>query len=357
MQKKKKKHKRNEERNVELVQKPAEPQSVHDSSNSPKCCVRESGDFDPKDKNQMKIREHDQLPFKDCSLRKSPQTTKGEIIIAAHDLDLENDSDAVQNKSDSESEPAEKVKRKRTRVRKRKRKNRSTDQNKSIEDASVKQIDSVTTLDNGHQNPQKVYEPKEVQKGDVYYGSLPDKLENPKNYRKRQTYVSQPNKHKTFDSDSESEEGTMAQFSFLCKPRDQESFAESPEVMDISQVSYEGKGQNLISIQNDAPHNPEYVKASSKAGYGIKDSTFNVRKEQDSFKTPPAVGYLDNPKSDASFGSPSGPTIMKKVVLANGVSLFKRVRTPNKIRELTKEEQLNTVATNKSTIFEVSYIF
>ncbi|KAH3737958.1 hypothetical protein DPMN_044556, partial [Dreissena polymorpha] len=232
---------------------------------------------------------------------------------------------------------------KRRRIRKRKRKNKK----------SVQVVDNLSNLTNNNSLNM-------VQEGDTFFGRLPDKLEPPKyyraGYRNLKTYQAQPNLHRKFDSGSDVEEGSLEQYNFLSKPQQSDHSVDGHQLVDIS---WEDDMQNntftAIKIEssdtmyNSNNHNTHNAMLTDQTEYtnGHVEASVSIPGQ----KIPATQWGRASNLSETS--TPAEPVKLTQVTLGNGAALFTRqraARPPN--NELSKEQQLNDNAYNKSTIFK-----
>lgn len=263
---------------------------------------------------------------------------------------------------------------KRKRVRKHKRKKKS----QSLKDSTLCQsdIEKKQVVSDGSVI-ENVYIGKEVKEKEIFYGHLPDKLEPPKyyrhGYRNKNIYEAQPNNHKKFDSDSDIEEGSMEQYNFLSRLRTIE-----PDVVVSTDVemSVNSQAENSFlqnqSVNENNSHYENSVNNTSSDSRNVSAVTYNGEHEESplssnslpSVSTSPAHNlYPPNQITRTTNGvqavSQASPTLLCRTTLSNGASVFSRCRSSPRQQmsfEMSKEDQLNTISTNKSTIFLVKFI-
>ncbi|KAL4240303.1 hypothetical protein ACF0H5_001096 [Mactra antiquata] len=251
------------------------------------------------------------------------------------------------------------VKSKRKRSRKRKRKTNFTDTSANeIADTSSSQ-----------------YTGRKVGYNETFHGSLPDKLENPKNYRhgyrNLQTYHVVPNKHKKFGSDSDSNDlnESTEQYNFLCKKQenskpsnivtntstqyDPDFKSNSTEAgREIDDIKTGNTSNNAVWNGIDTALNGDNNQSSSILEDLNEHSSHNeepyIEKNRNNYQN---TSYNYETMSDIKPVETRSPLMRK--TLSNGVSVFTRHRSPrNTFIELTKEAQLRSSNTNVSVIFK-----
>lgn len=249
------------------------------------------------------------------------------------------------------------VKTKRKRVRKHKKKK------KTDSASNLSQLDNTTDVNNGALN--NVYVGKEVKENDRFYGCLPDRLEPPKyyrhGYRNKKTYDARPNCHKKFDSDSEVEEGTMEHFNFLSKSRESQRRLDDSEKLESS--GFDGTLSSIDEsyLQNEHLENTNSSTMETELSKNSENPcTYdeNTVSFTNSWMTDPPASHMQvtNTSNTTSPGTPASPTLLTRKTLSNGTSVFCRQRSEKNRSswpEMSKEDQLNTVATHVSTIFVV----
>ena len=242
-------------------------------------------------------------------------------------------------------------------------------------------------------NRENTYKGKSVDVSKTFYGALPDKLLQPQHYRHQyrnlKAFKAEPNKRTKFNSDSENEEKVETQnyeqYNFLCSTRYSE-FQESnsqestntiesprciPDQMNDSAVSNKSLYSPSTSLNNNTPNpgindrlstlsNTEIdnskgelhessrveniVHADQEKEIPINHNVYNIN--NNSFK-------MHNGCSEA-INEVTAPSPLIQSTLPNGVTVYsRRRRNYPKSEMFTKEDQLNTVATNKSFIFKV----
>ncbi|XP_052791236.1 uncharacterized protein LOC128225205 isoform X2 [Mya arenaria] len=342
----KKKRKRKHNESLEFVHDIIPPKELKQDKRVDESSTADKSDKTPKKKPMLE--DFQELHDQNC-------IDVGIKAMGEKDIPMKKETPKASDDEANESEHSVK-KRKRTRKRKRKSKKPALDESGNCHDGPA------FGKDISH-----CYVGNEVKKEDLFYGKLPDKLENPKNYRKGyrnlKQYNALPNVHKTFDSDSEVEEENMEQYNFLSKANSGDAIKTADEQANWVEKnvisSFVTPNNNSNNTQNDSVHNISantepwhYTNMNSRALYD------SVKKTPDQPENDNFTSQLTSPPESSI--SPAGPTILTKVTLTSGASVFKRVRTPvrskpvSKVWEMSKDEQINTIATNHSTIFQNS---
>ena len=273
-----------------------------------------------------------------------------------------------------------------------------TKKRKRIRKHRKKKTAHVQEYDNDDHNEKvaNIYKGREIGKDELFFGSIPDKLVTPKHYRHEyrnlNVYKPEPSKHTKFDSDEDVDsKKNTEQYNFLSSTRlleEREAYKDACE--------YKTDDSNALSLNSNMQPNENQVHLSDKKQIeknvnqndtsfeGEKESEYICKTEQkvsDSVKkidTEVCNGYHSdtinsNGYSDFPFKYPnSEPKSVRKVMnptpvqltrktLSSGASVFVRQRPGRKQQQLThqfemsKEDQLNSVNTNISTIFVVSF--
>lgn len=211
------------------------------------------------------------------------------------------------------------------------------------------------------------YKGRDIGKEERFAGSLPDKLEPPKyyrhGYRNQKTYGVQASVHKKFSSDSEPEVSeSTEQYNFLSKQKENNDIDDFVKCYkDQTQNNYldvdvtgDYKQQNAFTSCNEENHldtleyNEELPQNESYTATpyrnGNHESSFSTHTGDDSF---PYNSDTSGNYSDVN----TAPLSLERKTLSSGVAVFVRPRRSTGCRELSKQEQLNTTATNVSRIY------
>ena len=236
------------------------------------------------------------------------------------------------------------------------------------------------------------YQGNPVDVNATYFGSLPDKLLQPKYYRHQyrnlRQYNVEPNKHIKYPSDPETEDKEEQQhydqYNFLCSTRYSEfqesNSQESGNNASPDVVSDNINNSNVICQSSSTPNNSrntedktgnssvrsdiETSKINGDLSYEHETKTFANKKQSkdmyanqnksNSYTTVSQNGYSEYIKDNTSSVNRAAPTSLVQSKLPNGVTVFSRQRrSVPKAEMFSKEEQLNTVVTNRSFIYQV----
>ena len=250
-----------------------------------------------------------------------------------------------------------------------------------------------STKERNWDNQENTYKGKSVDVSKTFYGALPDKLLQPQHYRHQyrnlKAFKAEPNKRTKFNSDSENEEKVETQnyeqYNFLCSTRYSE-FQESnsqestntvesprciPDQMNDSAVSNKSLYSPSTSLNNNTPNPGINDRLSTLSNTEMDNSKGELHENSrvenivhaDQEKEIPIDLNVHNINNN-SFKTHNGcseainevtaPSPLIQSTLPNGVTVYsRRRRNYPKSEMFTKEDQLNTVATNKSFIFKV----
>ena len=257
----------------------------------------------------------------------------------------------------------------------------------------VQSNETVARTESDWHKQENIYKGNPVDVSKTFYGALPDKLLQPKYYRHEyhnlREYSAVPNKHTKFTSDSENEEKeetqNYEQYNFLCSTRysefqesnSQESvnnISASPGVlsdqMNNSTLAY--RSVSTPNANNSMPNKTDNSAMKSDneldntnreihTNSEIRNETVLEKEMPDQFNHNNSNcglfrlhnGYSET-NSENTGGTPAPSTLVQSK-LPNGVTVYSRQRRSYPKTELfSKEEQLNTVATNRSFIYKVS---
>ena len=367
MKKKKNKHKSDDEDS--LQQAPNKEGSAADLEEIPQMKKMK------KKKSKHKVDDEEDL-----------QQARNEVIAAIENLVTVSDNQIAQSEDDgvagsnSMEVNLDKPKRKRVRKHKRKKKTETLNNSSLLNPAgSSVGVSSGLIVQNS-----KSYVGKQVLENDTFFGQLPDRLEPPQyyrqGYRNKNTYTALPNNHTTFDSDNEVEEGSLEQYNFLSRPKTENVSITIDSDMEISVDNGTENSQAIVSENRQTGDQTSNVNNSNSSlgnsgnvnnssivtnAYTEPENKPKSMRNSDSVRYSKCPFYYppnhDSVKVERLSPSPSpaaSPTLLTRKTLSNGVSVFSRTRSSPRqpvITELSKQEQLNTVASNVSTIYVVGF--